>query len=173
MEGKNSGAPESTARAPPHPPLSVPAGNVMFSILCHASQVGSVIGCKGSVITQLKESTKSSILFENGPPGSEYSVIRIIAEVGSTSSVKLGDQDEEIEVSRAQHALIRVFEAVNAYHPARTVLCRLLMEASYVDAVVGEGGNLIERIKKETGCNVDIVHDDFPDDVVVKVRTHS
>ncbi|KAL1196278.1 KH domain-containing protein HEN4 [Cardamine amara subsp. amara] len=183
MEGKKFGAPEpihgfeSTTRAPPHSPFSVPAVYAMFRILCFVSRAGSVIGTDGIVIKQLKESTNSSIFVETDPSDSTYSVIRIIAVVGSPSWVKLGEQEEEVvEVSRAQNALIRAFEVVNVFKTAGNVSCRLLIEASYVDAVIGDdGGKLIERIRKGTGSSVDIFQDDLPrcakpGDVLVKIE---
>lgn len=179
MEGTNFGAPESTARAPPHSPVSVPVGNVTFCILCPVSRVGSVIGKDGNVIEQLKESTESNIWVEKAPPDSAYSIIKIVADVGSMSSVKLGEQEEEVEVSSAQHALIRVFEVVNGFRTAGTVLCRLLTKARYVGSVIGVGGKLIKQMKKETGCNVQTFKGDDlpscadPDDAMMEVRTNS
>ncbi|KAL1196277.1 KH domain-containing protein HEN4 [Cardamine amara subsp. amara] len=177
MEGKKLGAPEpihgfeSTDCPPSHSPLSVPVVYAMFRILCFVTRAGSVIGTDGIVIKQLKESTKSSIFVQMDPSDSTYCVIRIIADIGSPSWVKLGEQEEEVEVSRAQNALIRVFEVVNVFNTAGKVSWRLLIEASYV------GGKLIERIRKETGSSVDIFHFQYdlpsgakPGDVMVKIE---
>lgn len=108
MEGKKFGA-QSTARVPRQSP---PEGYVLFRILGHVSQVGDVIGKDGRVIRQLKESTNSQIWVEKAPLDSLYRVITIIADVGSTSRVKLGVivnnasnrkkeevQEQEVEVS--------------------------------------------------------------------------
>ncbi|XP_020876546.1 KH domain-containing protein HEN4 [Arabidopsis lyrata subsp. lyrata] len=185
MEGKKFGA-QSTARVPRQSP---PEGYVLFRILGHVSQVGDVIGKDGRVIRQLKESTNSQIWVEKAPLDSLYRVITIIADVGSTSRVKLGVivnnasnrkkeevQEQEVEVSRAQGALIRVFEALNVrFGTSSTVSSRLLMEACHVVTVIGKGGELMEMIRKETGCNVEICQYNLPscadpDDVMVKIE---
>ncbi|KAG7554696.1 K Homology domain type 1 superfamily [Arabidopsis suecica] len=181
MEGKKFGA-QSTAQSPPE-------GYVLFRILCNVSQAGHVIGKSGRVIRQLKESTNSKIWVEEAPLDSLYRVIVIIADVDSTSRVKLGVivnnasnrkkeevKEQEVEVSRAQGALIRVFEALNVgFRTSSTVSSRLLMEACHVVTVIGKGGELMEMIRKETGCNVEICQYNLPscadpDDVMVKIE---
>ncbi|XP_019090002.1 PREDICTED: KH domain-containing protein HEN4-like [Camelina sativa] len=188
MEGNNSKKFESTARAPPQSSPAQSAGYVVFRILCDVSQVGVMIGKSGRVIKQLRESTQSKIWVESGPPGSLYSAVTITAHLGSTLRVKLGVtvsnasnkekgvQEQEVEVSRAQYALIRVFEALNVgLRTSSTVSVRMLLEGSHVVTVIGKGGELLEMIWRETGCNLEIQTRDLPSfaklgDVMMKIE---
>ncbi|VVB13802.1 unnamed protein product [Arabis nemorensis] len=86
---------------------------------------------RGLVINRIQQSTESRIRVDPGFPGCNYRVVRVIAPVGSTARLKLGDS-------------------------TGTVSCKLLMEACHVDAVKGESGEMLERIRKETGCEVEI-----------------
>ncbi|XP_010495122.2 PREDICTED: KH domain-containing protein HEN4-like [Camelina sativa] len=185
MEGKKF---ESTARAPPQSLTAPPAGYAVFRILCDVSQAGGRIGISGRVIHQLQESTKSRIWFEKAPLDSQYRVITILAYVGSTFRLNLGvtvnnasnrekeAQEQEVEVSRAQLALIRVFEALNVgFRTISSVSVMMLLEGSHVVTVIGKGGELLEMIWRETGCNVEIRTHDLPscakpDDVMVKIE---
>ncbi|XP_010520717.1 PREDICTED: KH domain-containing protein HEN4 isoform X2 [Tarenaya hassleriana] len=145
-------------------PLSVPTGHAVFRMLCPVSQVGSVIGKSGSVIKQLQQSTGSKIRVEEAPNECPYRVITVIAQVGSKSRVKLGVGEEtDAEVSKAQEALIRVFEVlVFGEVGSGTVSCRLLAEASHASAVIGKGGKTVEKIRKETGCKVSVWTENLP-----------
>ncbi|XP_010424714.1 PREDICTED: KH domain-containing protein HEN4-like [Camelina sativa] len=188
MEGKKF---ESTARTPPQSLPEPSAGYAVFRILCDVSQVGCMIGKSGRVIKQLRESTQSKIWVESGPPGSLYSEVTITAHVGSTLRVKLGVtvstasnkekgvQEQEVEVSRAQYALlIRVFEALNVglrTSSTSTVSVMMLLEGSHVVTVIGKGGELLEMIWRETGCNLEIQTRDLPSfaklgDVMMKIE---
>lgn len=167
------------------PPLVVPVGHAAFRLLCPLSHVGAVIGKSGSVIKQLQQSTGAKIRVEEPPFGSPDRVITIIAQVDSKSRVNLGvnnngnaeaeKKEEEVEVSKAQGALIRVFELLAAEADSDTVVCRLLTESSHAGAVIGKGGQMVESIRKETGCKIAIRTENLPicadtDDEMVEVR---
>ncbi|EOA12891.1 hypothetical protein CARUB_v10025865mg [Capsella rubella] len=160
-----------THHTQPLPPLVVPVGHAAFRLLCPLSQVGAVIGKSGSVIKQLQQSTGAKIRVEEPPLGSPDRVITIIAQVVSKSSVKLGvnnsgnaesEKEEEVEVSKAQGALIRVFELLAAEADSDTVVCRLLTESSHAGAVIGKGGQMVGSIRKETGCKIAIRTENLP-----------
>ncbi|CAH2073403.1 unnamed protein product [Thlaspi arvense] len=170
----------SPARSPPLSPLWVAPAHVKFRILCPESRAGAVIGYCGSVINQIKQLTRSKIRVEDAPLGSPDRVVTVVAHGDSGSRVKLDDgygEEEEVEVSRAQEALIRVFEALIEGFGTGTVSCRLLMEASHVGAVKGAGGEIVEMIMKETRCKVQIGTDHLPicadpDDALVEGDDH-
>ncbi|CAH8363314.1 unnamed protein product [Eruca vesicaria subsp. sativa] len=162
-------------------PLVVPVGHASFRLLSALSQVGAVIGKSGTVIKQLQQSTGAKIRVEEPPFGSPDRVITIIAQVDSTSRLKLGDsngnstEDEEVEVSKAQAALIRVFEILAVEAGSSTVVCRLLTESSHAGAVIGKGGQMVGRIRKETGCKIAIRTENLPicaesDDEMVEIE---
>lgn len=169
-------------------PLIVPVGHASFRLLCPLLQVGAVIGKSGTVIKQLQQSTGAKLRVEEPPFGSPDRVITIIAQVDSASRVKLGvnnngnagseKKEEEVEVSKAQAALIRVFEVLAAEADSSTVVCRLLTESSHAGAVIGKGGQMVGSIRKETGCKIAIRTENLPicadtDDEMVEVRTSS
>ncbi|KAH0923013.1 hypothetical protein HID58_023031 [Brassica napus] len=167
-------------------PLVVPVGHASFRLLSPISQVGAVIGKSGSVIKQLQQSTGAKIRVEEPPVGSPDRVITIIAQVDSTSRVKLGvdsngsteaerKEEDEVEVSKAQAAVIRVFEILAAEADSSTVVCRLLTESSHAGAVIGKGGQMVGRIRKETGCKIAIRTENLPicadrDDEMVEIE---
>ncbi|KAL0863044.1 hypothetical protein Bca101_042162 [Brassica carinata] len=166
-------------------PLVVPVGHASFRLLSPLSQVGAVIGKSGSVIKQLQQSTGAKIRVEEPPIGSPDRVITIIAQVDSTSRVNLGvdsngrteaeRKEDEVEVSKVQAALIRVFEILAAEAGSSTVVCRLLTESSHAGAVIGKGGQVVGRIRKETGCKIAIRTENLPicadnDDEMVEIE---
>ncbi|KAJ0242128.1 KH domain-containing protein HEN4 [Hirschfeldia incana] len=169
-------------------PLVVPVGHASFRLLSPISQVGAVIGKSGSVIKQLQQSTGAKIRVEEPPVGSPDRIITIIAQVDSTSRVKLGvvhnngngepdrkEEEDEVEVSKVQAAVIRVFEILAAEAGSSTVVCRLLTESSHAGAVIGKGGQMVGRIRKETGCKIAIRTENLPicadsDDEMVEIE---
>ncbi|KAK2983174.1 hypothetical protein RJ640_018519 [Escallonia rubra] len=154
------------------PPLAVPAGHASFRLLCHASRVGGVIGKSGSIIKQLRRDTSARIRIDE--PSSSHSDDRVITVTASNSvdkTITINDAStsDEVEVSAAQEALVRVFERIldvaaesdgMSVGPGGVVSCRLLAEISQVGSVIGKGGKVIEKIRKDTGCRVKVLAPD-------------
>ncbi|XP_020426115.1 KH domain-containing protein HEN4 [Prunus persica] len=167
---------------PPPPPLSVPPGHVAFRMLCHASRIGGVIGKSGSVIKQLQQATGAKIRIEEAQVESPDRVVVVVAPSAIRSRIWLrtpglenvnvggGGGEEEIEVSKAQEALLRVFERIlevaaeTGAIPADVgvVSCRFLAEAAQVGSVIGKGGKVVEKIRKETGCKIRVLNEKLP-----------
>ncbi|XP_008237250.1 PREDICTED: KH domain-containing protein At4g18375-like [Prunus mume] len=167
---------------PPPPPLSVPPGHVAFRMLCHASRIGGVIGKSGSVIKQLQQATGAKIRIEEAQVESPDRVVVVVAPSAIRSKIWLrtpglenvnvggGGGEEEIEVSKAQEALLRVFERIlevaaeTGAIPADVgvVSCRFLAEAAQVGSVIGKGGKVVEKIRKETGCKIRVLNEKLP-----------
>ncbi|KAJ7946791.1 KH domain-containing protein family [Quillaja saponaria] len=167
-------------------PLSVPPGHVAFRLLCHASRIGGVIGKSGSVIKNLQQVTGAKIRIEDAPPESPDRVVVVIAPCALSGKVLLktpnpaeengdryngnGSGDEGVECSKAQEALLRVFERILDV-AAETdgidvrvgvVSCRLLADTAHVGSVIGKGGKVVEKIRKETGCKIRCFTDKLP-----------
>ncbi|KAM1264346.1 hypothetical protein ACFX2J_034167 [Malus domestica] len=165
------------------PPLSVPPAHVAFRMLCHASRIGGVIGKSGAVIKQLQKTTGAKIRIEEPQVESPDRVVVVIAPSTIRSKIWLktpalgnvnngggGGVEEEIDVSQAQEALLRVFERILEV-AAETgaiaagvgvVSCRFLAEAAQVGSVIGKGGKVVEKIRKETGCKIRVLNEKLP-----------
>ncbi|XP_050880384.1 KH domain-containing protein HEN4 [Lathyrus oleraceus] len=149
-------------------PLSVSPGQVTFRLLCNSSRVGGVIGKSGSVIRTLQQSTSSKIRIEDSPNESPDRVITVIASGVPDGKVILGG--EAIDVSNAQEALLRVFDRILEVAAEmegvelgdRIVSCRLVADAAEASSVIGKGGKVVEKIKKDTACKIRVCRDNLP-----------
>ncbi|KAJ1396537.1 K-like proteiny domain [Sesbania bispinosa] len=167
-----SNGPAKRAKPPP-PPLPIPPGHVAFRLLCHSSRIGGVIGKSGSVIKSLQQSTGAKIRVEDAPPESPDRVILIIATSALSGTVQLDKQNgagEVFEVSKAQEALLKVFgrildvaaETEGIEIGDRVVSCRLVADAAQAGSVIGKGGKVVEKIRKDTGCKIRVFTDNLP-----------
>lgn len=100
-------------------------------------------------------------------PAAISSKISLSSENPTEPSGEIGGQ---IEVSKAQQALLRVFERILEV-AAETdgneigvgmVSCRVLAEKSQAGSVIGKGGKVVEQIRKETGCQIKVLADKLP-----------
>ncbi|XP_051134640.1 KH domain-containing protein HEN4-like isoform X2 [Andrographis paniculata] len=193
--------PPGAASKPPQPPLYIPAGHVAFRLLCHASRVGGLIGKSGSVIKQLQQNTNSRIRVEDPIGSSDHRVISVVASPAVVARVKIpaaaaagensrnggsgdGDDEEWFEVSAAQEGVVRVVERVvevaaegdAAAAIGGMVSCRLLAWKNQASAVIGKGGKVVEKIRKETGCRVRVLSSEkyfsnwSPEEEIVEVE---
>ncbi|KAK6156758.1 hypothetical protein DH2020_011006 [Rehmannia glutinosa] len=156
---------------PPQPPLFIPPGHVAFRLVCHASRIGGLIGKSGSIIKQLQQLTNSRIRVEDPPESGDHRVISVVSspakrrrrdQWGTTSG---DDGDEWYDVSAAQEGMLRVFERVvelaaegdDMAGIGGVVSCRLLVWKNQGGAVIGKGGKVVEKIKKDTGCRIKVL----------------
>ncbi|KAJ6691075.1 KH DOMAIN-CONTAINING PROTEIN HEN4 [Salix koriyanagi] len=149
-------------------PLPVPSGHVSFRLLCHASRIGGVIGKAGNIIKGLQQQTGAKVRIEDAPSESTDRVITVIGPI-KQSEVVFSGIESALEVSKGQEALVRVFERileVAAESDSVTdgvVSCRMLAEVSSVGAVIGKGGKVVEKIRKDCGCKIKVLADKLPD----------
>ncbi|KAG7011555.1 KH domain-containing protein HEN4 [Cucurbita argyrosperma subsp. argyrosperma] len=161
------------------PPLIIPPGHIAFRMLCHASRIGGVIGKSGFVIKQLQQSTGAKIRVEEAPSESPDRIVTVIGPPALTSRVFLdqnpsgpGANGEEFEASKVQEGLLKVFErilevaaeseGVGVGVEVGVVSCRLLADVAQVGSVIGKGGKVVEKIRKESGCKIRILTDNLP-----------
>lgn len=93
--------------------------------------------------------------------------------------------DEEIEVSAAQEAVVRVFEKIldvaaesngRVMEDLGFVSCRLLAEQSHAGSVIGKGGKVVEKIRKDTGSKIRVLSFDkmpacaCPNDEMIEIE---
>ncbi|KAK7368851.1 hypothetical protein VNO80_10882 [Phaseolus coccineus] len=135
--------------------------HVTFRLLCHASRVGAIIGKSGVLIKTLQKTTAAKIRFEDAPPESPDRVILVTASAAASAAG---------EVSKAQEALLKVFERIldvaadtaGTEVGDRVVSCRLLADTSQVGAVIGKAGKVVEKIRIDTGCKIRVFNDGLP-----------
>ncbi|KAJ4832802.1 hypothetical protein Tsubulata_044944 [Turnera subulata] len=162
--------PSNKRSKPPPPPIPVPPGHVSFRLLCHSSRTGGVIGKSGSVIKQLQLDTGSKIRIEEAPAESPDRVITIVAPGGGGGGAS--SNGEVGQVSKGQEALVRVFERVLAVaaesdgagmaSAGGVVSCRLLVDANQVGSVIGKGGKVVEKIRRDCGVKIRVLTDKLP-----------
>ncbi|XP_048231498.1 KH domain-containing protein HEN4 isoform X4 [Ricinus communis] len=152
-------------------PLPLPPGHVSFRLLCHASRIGGIIGKSGTIIKQLQQQSGAKIRIEESPAESSDRVITVIAEGQIVSKVRV--ESEEVDVSRAQEGLIRVFErilevaaesdGINVVAGGGGVVsCRMLAGSKQAGSVIGKGGKVVEKIRKDCGVKIRVLTDKLP-----------
>ncbi|XP_065870428.1 KH domain-containing protein HEN4 [Euphorbia lathyris] len=164
----------SNKRSKPQPaPLHVLPGHVAFRLLSHASRIGGVIGKSGNIIKQLQQQTGAKIRIEDAPIESPDRVITVIGQSAIVSKVSVLSDDGgnvEFDVSKAQEALVRVFERIlevaaetdGINLAGGVVSCRLLVEANQVGSIIGKGGKVVEKIRKDYGVKIKVLIDQLP-----------
>lgn len=93
----------------------------------------------------------------------------MIADAALSCKVLLRNE-EVVEVSKAQEALLKVFDRILEVAAEmegvdvgdRVMSCRLVADSAQAGSVIGKGGKVVERIKKETGCKIRVLTDDLP-----------
>ncbi|XP_071691652.1 KH domain-containing protein HEN4-like [Rutidosis leptorrhynchoides] len=194
-----NGGPKRYKPKQPQPPLTVPIGCTCFRLLCHASRIGGVIGKSGVIIKQLQHETLAKIRVEDPIPGSDDRVITVIANSSLNRTLLMNQNnnnyysntnkengEEVIEVSAAQEALIRVFERIltvaaetdgqGQFGQQGLVSCRLLTDKSLIGSVIGKGGKVIEKLRKDFGCKIRVLVEDklpscaLPNDEMVEIE---
>ncbi|KAJ8764791.1 hypothetical protein K2173_009196 [Erythroxylum novogranatense] len=167
----NAAANESSNKRskPPPPPLAVPPGHASFRLLCHSSRIGGVIGKSGNIIKQIQQQTGAKIRVEEPPVECPDRVITVIGQNAVVSRISISE--EEIEVSKGQEALVRVFGRIldvaaetdgTGVVAGGMVSCRLLTEASQVGSVIGKGGKIVEKMRKDFGVKIRALTDKLP-----------
>ncbi|KAL2905892.1 RNA-binding KH domain-containing protein RCF3 [Bienertia sinuspersici] len=124
---------------------------IEFRILCSTAIAGGIIGHSGSVIKRLERQTTAKIHFDDVvSSASKERLAHVIGSATVNRKLRLS-QTDEVAVSAAQEALIRVFDRMLEVGPLELVRCRLLVGPGAVGAVMGKGGSRINKVIQETG----------------------
>lgn len=183
----------------PQQPLFIPPGQVAFRVLCHASRVGGLIGKSGSIIKNIQQQTNTKIRVDETPnSATDFRVISVIGSPVVASKIKVfvasevvvvgeeggGESDSGwFDVSAAQDGVLRVFERVvevAAEGDAEAAIggvvsLRILAGKGQVGAVIGKGGMVVEKIRRDTGCRIKVLLSEklpsgpFPNEEIVEV----
>nr|GMC57288.1 KH domain-containing protein HEN4-like [Ipomoea batatas] len=147
------------------PPVApVPGlGQVNFRLLCHISTAGGVIGNNGSIVKSLENQTGCKIRFEEPLPNCHERVINITGDavVDNTISIDHDAEEVEVQVSKAQEGLVRVYEKIlqvegNGGEGAGAIGCRLLACSNQIGALMGKGGKIVDAIRKSSGAKIKV-----------------
>jgi len=125
---------------------------VTIRLLFKGNQVGTIIGRKGTKITQIREESACEIKVK----GNDQDVERIILVAGLPSGVT--------------RALLKIAEFVEADLndglTGRTtkipVTLNMIVPTSQCGSIIGRQGTRIREIREKTGCNVRIANDLLP-----------
>jgi transcription antitermination factor NusA-like protein len=145
------------------------ADNTVYRILCPGNVIGSVIGKGGKVIKSLTRETRSKIKVADAVPSVDERVIVIFSSPSSKDKEKDGEDGNENEpVCPAQDALLRVHSVIfqessgrdNDADKKRQQNVRLLVANSQVGSLIGKGGNNIQKLRSESGAQIQIPRKD-------------
>lgn len=143
--------------------------DTVYRILCPSRKIGSVIGKGGGIIKSLREETRAKITVSDSIPGSEERVIMIYSPPDQISKKGSNEGAEESMPPHcpAQDALMKVHDRIieedlssgqEGDEDKNTVVtARLLVPNNMVGCLLGKGGDVIQRLRNETGASIRIL----------------
>ncbi|KAJ6367240.1 hypothetical protein OIU77_003579 [Salix suchowensis] len=144
--------------SPRKPLIELQPGQVAFRVVCHVSKIGAIIGYSGSVISRIRVETGCLVHCEEAVQGSEHRAILVVGSASPERKIAVGE-DETVEVSAAQEAVVRVLERMWEMDAQKDGgdcegYCGLLANMSQIGAVVGREGRNIKRMKRASGAHI-------------------
>ncbi|KAL9424888.1 hypothetical protein AB3S75_031918 [Citrus x aurantiifolia] len=154
---------------------SQPADTV-YRVLCPSRKIGGVIGKGGNIVKSLREETQAKITVADTIPGSEERVIIIYSSPTKIAKTQNKDDDSAAETKKesmephcaAQDALLKVHDRIieedlfggmasDGDNENSTVTARLLVPNNMVGCLLGKRGDVIQRLRSETGANIRVL----------------
>lgn len=154
---------------------SLPVDTV-YRILCPSRKIGGVIGKGGSIVKALREETQAKITVADSVPGSDERVIIIYSSPEKISRNQYNDEDSTMENEEesmephcaAQDALLKVHERIveedlfggmasDDDNENNVVTARLLVPNNMVGCLLGKRGDVIQRLRSETGASIRVL----------------
>lgn len=154
---------------------SQPADTV-YRILCPSRKIGGVIGKGGNIVKSLREETQAKITVADTIPGSEERVIIIYSSPTKIAKRQNKDEGSAAETKKesmephcaAQDALLKVHDRIieddlfggiasDDDSENSTVTARLLVPNNMVGCLLGKRGDVIQRLRSETGANIRVL----------------
>ncbi|KAK6927950.1 K Homology domain, type 1 [Dillenia turbinata] len=152
--------------------------DTVYRILCPSRKIGGVIGKGGSIVKSLREETQAKITVADSVPGSDERVIIIYSppnKVPKNHDIdgdSAADEAEKMEPHcAAQDALLKVHDRIveedlfggikfEDDNESMIVTARLLVPNNMVGCVLGKKGDVIQRLRSETGANIRVLPPD-------------
>lgn len=142
------------------------SSDIVYRILCQSKKIGSVIGKGGNIVKALREETQAKITVSDSVPGSDERVI-IISSPSDKQAKKNSAYNDVLEPHcAAQDALLKVHDRIveedlggaEKNTGTETVVnARLLVSNNMVGCLLGRKGDVIQRLRSETGANIRVV----------------
>lgn len=150
------------------------AADTVYRVLCPAKKIGGVIGKGGGIVKALREQTQAKITVADSVPGTDerviliYSSTEIPRQQNTDTDQDTGSEQEAMEPHcPAQDALLKVHERIveedlsGAVAPDNdneiVVTTRLLVPNNMVGCLIGKGGDVIQRLRSETGASIRVL----------------
>ncbi|KAK6152884.1 hypothetical protein DH2020_012523 [Rehmannia glutinosa] len=151
--------------------------DTVYYILCQSTKIGSVIGKGGSIVKALREETQAKITVSDSVPGSDERVIIIFSPSDKQAKRHSGDNGDKAEKEydalkphcAAQDALLKVHNRIveedldgtkKGNDDETVVSARLLVSNNMVGCLLGRKGDVIQRLRSETGANIRVLPSD-------------
>nr|XP_043616535.1 KH domain-containing protein At4g18375-like [Erigeron canadensis] len=140
----------------------------VYRILCPSRKIGSVIGKGGGIIKVLREETQAKITVAESVPGSDERVVMVYSPstmlpVKNDNNNNHENDDMELHCA-AQDALLRVHDRIVDEDIKdgndNMVVARLLVPNNTVGCLLGKKGDVIQRLRSETGASIRVMPTD-------------
>ena len=145
--------------------------DTVYRILCPSRKIGSVIGKGGGRIKALREETHAKVSVSESVPGSDERVVMIFSPPDNSSKRESDEGNEEedamIPHCPAQDALMKVHERMIEEDLAGrneddddnniVLTVRLLVPHNMVGCLLGKGGDVIQKLRNETGASIRVL----------------
>ncbi|KAL0287938.1 UNVERIFIED_CONTAM: KH domain-containing protein HEN4 [Sesamum angustifolium] len=148
--------------------------DTVYRILCQSKKIGSVIGKGGNIVKSLREETQAKITVSDSVPGSDERVIIIFSPSDKQAKRQSGNDGEKSEKGydelephcAAQDALLKVHDRIveedlggaeKGNGDETVVSARLLVSNNMVGCILGRKGDVIQRLRIETGANIRVL----------------
>ncbi|GAV75664.1 KH_1 domain-containing protein [Cephalotus follicularis] len=150
--------------------------DTVYRILCPSRKIGGVIGKGGGIVKSMREETQAKITVADSVAGSDERVIIIYS---SSAAITRKQNSDEVEDSAAenqkelmqphcpaQDALLKVHDRIveddggmesDEDHENFVVTVRLLVPNNMVGCLLGKRGDVIQRLRSETGANIRVL----------------
>ncbi|KAL6587910.1 hypothetical protein OROMI_000888 [Orobanche minor] len=153
------------------------SSDTVYRIICQSDKIGTVIGKGGSIVKSLREETQANITVSNSVPGSDVRVITIFSPSDKHARRRSRNDGEQAKKEyeavephcAAQDALLKVHnriveedlrDAEKGKRDETMVSARLLVSDNTVGCLLGRKGDVIQRLRSETGANIRVVPSD-------------
>ncbi|CAK9150701.1 unnamed protein product [Ilex paraguariensis] len=154
------------------------ASDTVYRILCQSRKIGSVIGKGGNIVKALREETQAKITVADSVPGADERVIIIYSpptkisrkhDTDNSDGDPATDKEDELMEPHcpAQDALLKVHDRImeedllggmeNEDDNENVVTARLLVPNNMVGCLLGKKGDVIQRLRSETGASIRVL----------------